>query len=411
MKISFIVNRFPCISETFILNQIIALLDRGHDVTIFAHNTGRSSLFHPIVEQYRLLERTFYFKTPPGNYLKRLLEGFFIGVKGLLKEPASTFRALDYFRLGRHALSLRPLYLVEPFIGRGDFEAIHCHFGPNGLDGVLIKQLLKLNAKIVVTFHGFDINVLPIRYQENIYSELFKKVDAFTVNTEFLRSKALNLGCPQAKLVTIPAALDIKQFDYVEKCIPISGVVQLASVGRLTEVKGTEFAISAVAQLVNDGYKVKYNIIGDGHLRQKLQTQADSLGLLKNQSIIFHGELTADKVRSVLSKCHIYVHPSIIHEDGAEEAQGLAIQEAQALGLPVVATNTGGIPEGLIDGISGYLVPERDPESIAQKIQFLIENSELWPQIGLAGRAFVEDKYDITYYIEKIEALYRGIID
>ena len=92
------------------------------------------------------------------------------------------------------------------------------------------------------------------------------------------------------------------------------------------------------------------------------------------------------------------------------EGQGLVLQEAQAMGLPVVSTWHNGIPEGVLDDVSGFLVPERDVHALAEKLFYLIEHPELWPAMGRAGRKFVEQRYDIKQLNKELVELYRAVI-
>jgi colanic acid/amylovoran biosynthesis glycosyltransferase len=95
--------------------------------------------------------------------------------------------------------------------------------------------------------------------------------------------------------------------------------------------------------------------------------------------------------------------------DGDAEGQGLFLQEAQACGLPVIATNHGALPEGMLPGKSGFLVPERDVEAMAERIDFLVAHPEIWPELGRAGRAFVAARYDIHRLNEQLVELYRDL--
>ena len=95
--------------------------------------------------------------------------------------------------------------------------------------------------------------------------------------------------------------------------------------------------------------------------------------------------------------------------EGDQEGQGLFLQEAQACGLPVIATQHGALPEGLLPGKSGFLVPERDGAAMVERIKFLIAHPEDWPKMGRQGRAFVAGRYDIRKLNEELVALYRDL--
>jgi colanic acid/amylovoran biosynthesis glycosyltransferase len=111
-----------------------------------------------------------------------------------------------------------------------------------------------------------------------------------------------------------------------------------------------------------------------------------------------------------MDEAHILLMPSITAANGDTEGQGLVLQEAQACGLPVLATDHNGFPEGMLPGLSGFLVPERDIESMAEKLAYMIEQPHLWPGWGRAGRAHIEAHYDIRKLSLRLEQLYRQAI-
>ena len=98
---------------------------------------------------------------------------------------------------------------------------------------------------------------------------------------------------------------------------------------------------------------------------------------------------------------------SVTASDGDMEGQGLVLQEAQAVGLPVVSTLHNGIPDGVLNGVSGYLVPEGDAHALAERVEYLIEHPGVWPEMGRCGREFVEKNYNIQMLNNKLIEIYR----
>jgi colanic acid/amylovoran biosynthesis glycosyltransferase len=183
--------------------------------------------------------------------------------------------------------------------------------------------------------------------------------------------------------------------------------VRLLTVARLTAIKGHEFALRAVAQLRRSVTALRYDIVGDGPLRKQLELLAGQLGL--NDAVVFHGACVGDEVGKLLAQAHLFLLCSV-NIEGDQEGQGLALQEAQACGLPVVATTHGALPEGLLDGKSGFLVPERKPEALAAQLKYLIEHAAEWPALGRAGRAFVQNGYDIRKLNAHLLRIYSDTI-
>ena len=171
MKIAFIVGVFPALSETFILNQITGLLDLGHDVEIFAGSNPNDKKMHHDIKKYRLMERVHY-TDMPYNKIKRILKAIFLIINYYPKAPIKILKSMNVFKYGKTALSLTLLYTIIPFLNK-KFDIIHCHFGPNGIIGVHLKEI-GIPGKYVTSFHGYDVNSYPKIMGENIYNVLFK---------------------------------------------------------------------------------------------------------------------------------------------------------------------------------------------------------------------------------------------
>ena len=132
MKIAVIIWEFPSLNETFVLDHITGLIDRGHDVDIYATAPKKEPKIHQDITGYDLLSRTIYrdgqeFKAPL-NWLLRALKGAPLVASGLIKNPRATLNSLNIFRLGREASSLTALYKVAPFLNFGTYDIVHCHF-------------------------------------------------------------------------------------------------------------------------------------------------------------------------------------------------------------------------------------------------------------------------------------------
>ena len=169
MRIAFIVDEFPTLSETFILNQITAFLDMGHDVQIFAGFNPEEKKVHRDVEKYQLMKRVHYFNMP-NSKIKRVLKAIFLVIANSYKSPINIVRSLNIFKYGKTALSLRLLYSLIPFLNK-IFDIIHCHFGPNGIIGVYLKEI-GIPGKYVTSFHGYDVNSYPKIAGEDVYNNL-----------------------------------------------------------------------------------------------------------------------------------------------------------------------------------------------------------------------------------------------
>ena len=430
LRIAFFTGTFPVISETFILRQITGLLDLGHEVDIYSDCAPEAGApTHPAFSQYRLRERTTYMDMPleiapwempvwpitgrtwpPGSAASihnsiraaRALPKF---LRCLARAPRLSVQVLRRSEYRYQAVSLSALYrLAKLCAARKSYDVLHAHFGPVANSFRFAKKLW--NAPLVVSFHGYDFCTAPRKEGADMYAKLFQMVDAVTVNSDFTAARLRELGCPASRLHKLPVGVDLNEFPFRERTAKPGEPIRFLTVARLVKIKGCEFSIRAFAKLRQKHPNAHYDIVGDGPLRSELEKLARELGLA--DGITFHGARDSTQVQTHMAQSHIFVLASVSVE-GDQEGQGLALQEAQATGLPVVATTHGAFPEGIISGKSGFLVPEANVEVLAERLTFLAEHPELWPKMGRQGRVFVEQQFDIRHLNRQLVALYQTL--
>jgi colanic acid/amylovoran biosynthesis glycosyltransferase len=407
MKIAFMVSQFPILSETFILNQIIGLLDRGHEVDIYANERGNWSKIHPSIEQYNLLERTYYLQKIPENLLLQIVKGMRLLLIIGSKNPFLVLKALNIFKYGSQALSFGLLYTIIPSLDKS-YNIIHCQFGTQSYRGMLFRKINAPQAKLITTFRGYDISGFVQKKGTYIYNKLFKKGDFFLANCEFFRQKAIQLGCDEQKIVVHRSGLDCSRFIFKPRYLSAGDRIRIATTGRLVEKKGIEYVIRAVAKQSKITPNLEYNIIGDGELKAELQQLIDELGV--GQIVRLLGWKNEREIVEILDKTHIFIAPSITAKDGNQDAPINVLKEAMAIGLPVISTYHGGIPELVEDGVSGFLVPERDADAIAEKLNYIIEHPEQWETMGKAGRDRVETYYNLDKLNDELVQIYERVL-
>jgi colanic acid/amylovoran biosynthesis glycosyltransferase len=175
----------------------------------------------------------------------------------------------------------------------------------------------------------------------------------------------------------------------------------------LVEKKGIRYGIEAVGCLIASGRPVRYTVIGEGPMRAELQELVRALDLLEH--VTFEGWKSHDEVVVWMKAADVLLVPSVIAADGDEEGIPNVAKEAMAMGLPVLATRHGGIPELIGDGVSGVLVPERDSAALAERLIELIDHPERWARMGTAARRRIEAEYDIERLNDELVALYRNV--
>jgi colanic acid/amylovoran biosynthesis glycosyltransferase len=407
MKIAFIVGQFPVLSETFILNQITGLILRGHKVDIYSYPTDDIHKVHPDVEKYDLLKHTHYYPRVPENYFWRLIKGLQLVFRHFSKAPLLFMRSLNIFKYGKRAASMRLLYAIVPLLDSEAYDIIHCQFGMYGIDGMIYRDIGAIKGKLITSFRGYDISWYVKESGEQVYNELFAKGDFFLANCEFFRHRAIKLGCDEQKIIVHGSSIDCSKFTFKTRHPHPDGKIRIATTGRLVEKKGIEYSIRAVAKLTNIHPNIEYNIIGDGYLKEHLQQLIEELSVTQQVNLL--GWKNQKEIIEILDKTHLFIAPSVTAEDGNQDAPVNTLKEAMAMGLPVIGTLHGGIPELVKDGISGFLVPERDADAISKMVSYLIKHPEIWQEMGSSGRAYVEKHYDINKLNDELVEIYHQV--
>ncbi|MBI5739852.1 MAG: glycosyltransferase [Nitrospirae bacterium] len=402
MNVAFIVNEFPSVSQTFVLNQITALKDLGHRVFIFAERPSGHGKIHKKYEQYHLMENTAYHDVPR-NKLLRFCRGLRYVVRYLPRNFTAVARSLDFFRYGKRAASLNLLYLVIPFIKNGPFDIVHCQFGVLGLKGTLLKQTGAVKCGMITSIRGFDITKY-LKKHPGAYDELFREGDLFLPVSRSLSRLLAREGCDRQKILIHHSGIDCSAIQYKERKRTADETIKLITIARLVEKKGVAFAIEAVARVIGKGKKISYSIIGDGILRDELRNMIKRLGVEAQVELL--GWKTHEEALLLLRDAHVMLAPSITSTESDQEGIPNALKEAMASGMPVISTLHGGIAELVQDGVSGFLVPERDPDALAKRLLYLIEHHEMWPEMGRQGRKMIEENYDINKLSRELAEIY-----
>ncbi len=405
MKIAFLCNQFPKLSETFILNQITGLIDRGHEVDVYAGGTENESELHDDIVKYDLLKRTFYYEYMPDNKLLRFKKAAALIRDNFHKERGAFVRALNVLKFGRDAASLRNVYRIIPFLNRSHYDIIHCQYGPNGELGVLLRALGIFNGKIVTTFHGYDIR-LGLEKGGGIYRRLFDRGDVFIAISPYNHDNLLKLGLDPGRIVYHPVGIDLKQFAY--KCpggpAGEGKRIRVLTVARLVQEKGLAYGVHAIRKTLQrlPRLNIEYNIIGSGPLDAELAALVRSLNL--EEVVYLRGAKNRSQIVEAYKKSDIFLLPSVA------EALPVVAMEAEAVGLPVMATRVGSMDKIVLNGETGFCVPPSDPDALADGLCFLIDHPEIWPKMGQLGRRHVEDNFNIDTLNDRLVDLYVQLL-
>ena len=404
LRIAFVLRQFPLLSETFILNQIIGLTKSGHAIDIFTfEKIELKGVDHRKFINHKLFDKQIYMFTFPQGRIKRILRVAFIFISNIFKNWKIIFKCLDHKKYGQSE-AINNLFKLEPFLKK-NYDIVHCQFGPQANELIFLKDLIDI--KFVTSFRGYDVSSYIKNNSEDVYNELFIKGDKFLPVCDYFTDRIINLGCDQKKVNVLYSGIDPSEFMYNLPKLDKSKNIRIISIGRLVEKKGLEYAILAIKKLQKEYNNIIYKIIGDGKERKKLQELTESFGL--KSIITFTNNIPDDEVRKCLHESDVFLLPCITAENGDQEGIPNVIKEAMACGVPVVSTFHSGITELVENNVTGCLVPEKDVDSIVEKIKFLTNNPETYIKISKNARNVIENHFNIDELNKKLEYIYCEI--
>jgi colanic acid/amylovoran biosynthesis glycosyltransferase len=370
MHVTMLLDRFPVVSETFISTAMGGLVRSGVDVRVLARRRPpRGEPVHQAVRELGLVGRTTYVdaELPPD---------------------------------ARGANGSVPLVA-------GCTDVLHAHFGPNALRFLFARA--QADAPLVATFHGFDFGADPRLHGRDMYTALWEVADVVTHNSEHARRALAELGCPSEKLRLLRMPVDVASLPFRPRELRDGERLRIVTVGRLVEKKGHETALRALAECRDALPPFTYEVVGDGSLAGRIAALTRDLRL--GGEVTFHGARDDAFVRRLLGEAHVFLLASRTAKNGDVEGAPVALAEAQACGLPVVSTTAGGITEVVLDGRSGVLVAEGDNSALAAALVWTVDHRASWPTMGAAGRAHVEQAFDVTVTTRQLLALYADAIE
>lgn len=409
MKIAFVVSEFPTLSETFILNQIVGLIELGYEVDIYSSTRRSDPKVHPDVEKYHLLARTHYAVPMPKARLQRILKAINLFATNFPKAPGITLRALNVFKHGKRLGPFTLLYEVGPWLKKGSsYDILLCHFGWSGLKAAGLKDIGAIRGKIITVFHGIDISLYLQEAGDRVYDDLLQKLDLALPISELWRQQLIRLNCDPNKILVHRMGIDCQKFAFTLRVPHADNSVRIVTIARLVEKKGVEYGIRAVAKLVKLYPNIRYQIVGDGMLKTQLEALVQELNVASQVQLL--GWKQQEEVKEILDTADIFLAPSVTSKQGDKEGIPVVLMEAMAMGLPILSTLHSGIPELVEDGVSGFLVPERDVDALAQKLKYLIEHPRIWGEMGKAGREFVQNYHDIERLNKQLVKVFKQLV-
>jgi glycosyltransferase involved in cell wall biosynthesis len=323
---------------------------------------------------------------------------------------------LDRFPV-EELVRLRARHLTEPGLApqAADYlreryrpDLIHAHFGWSGNAMLLLKQCLRV--PLVLTMGGRDAGLqMKLPHFDRLYRILLDSADRVICVSRDLAERMLDAGVDPARVQVIYRGTDLGEFAFVDRSgRPPGQPITVLTVGRMVEKKGHRHAFAALAPLVREGHDIRLVVVGEGEAYRALRRLRGQLGLKRH--IEFFGMTDHAGVREQMGRADLLLQSSITPESGDTEGIPNVIVEAQATGLPVVATRHGGIVEAVRDGETGILVAERDDSAMTAALLALVEDRERRLSMGRAARKLVESQFAFDTQVAEHLALYRRVV-
>jgi colanic acid/amylovoran biosynthesis glycosyltransferase len=279
-------------------------------------------------------------------------------------------------------------------------KLVHAHFASGGRTALPLARTMQV--PLVVTFHGADVTVRGSK--KGTFQRLAEQASLFLCVSNFIRERAIEAGFPSHKLLVHSIGIDRGLFSPSTSAEKPQGVL---FVGRLVEKKGCEYVLRAMRIVQQTHTECELTIIGDGPLRSSLETLAKDLKVRCQ----FRSTQPETVVRDALRRAKIFCVPSVTAANGDSEGLGMVFAEAQAMGVPVVSTVHGGIPEVVMNGVTGLLTAERDYESLAGALSLLLGDEDLWDRLHQAALLRIELHFDLMKQTALLERIYDRILE
>jgi len=393
MRIGYMMSRFPKLTETFVLREMIEMERLGIPVEVYPLQREKASTVHP--EAVPFVDRARFTPWMNATILLCCLRTFCRKPLVVLRTLTTLIKAnwgSRRYLSGAILFFPKALYLAE-VMRRDRITHLHAHFASHpAMVGWVIHQLTGLPYSF--TAHGSDLHRDRHMLREKVDDAAF-----VATISDYNRNLILDEceHAPQSKVHVVHCGIDSGVFPERDSPTPFdqdNGPLQLACIGTLHEVKGQEYLLRACHLLQERGIEYRCHLIGDGPDLSELTRLVNELNL--TESVVFHGRLTSDEIREVIREVDLIVAPSVPTSDGRREGIPVVLMEGMASGLVAVASDLSGIPELVIPGKTGVLCPPRDSREIADSIEALAASRDLREHLAAGGLAIVREEFDVA---------------
>lgn len=402
MRILYVLGTFPMLSsETFILSEMVELVNLGHEITIIA-DLKESGNIHNEAVRSGLISRTI---TPDREYFRgidKLKDFLGKSLLDLVRRPIITIRSLVvsvYYM--KDPWSVMDVYLGLRSAVDLEIDLVHSPFSIR--KHVLKAYLIHLQKKRPFT--------LTMRAREIFQSQELNKLKKFqriieeasaviTISEYNKRLIEKNFGIRDIRIIRSSINTDKFKPSIVDKRRKITTIC------RFIEKKGVEYLIEAISILKKKGYRdLEFLLIGEGSLLNNYRDMIENLGI--SDLLTIKEPMTQEEVMFELSDTMVFCLPSVVASDKDMDMLPNVIKEAMSMGIPVVTSRVPGIEELIKDGQNGIIVQQRDPSGIANALIRLMENDDIRSSLGKMGRKTIISDFSARNETIKLEKVFK----
>jgi colanic acid/amylovoran biosynthesis glycosyltransferase len=316
LRVAFALGIFPLVSETFVIDQIAQLSDRGVEVDVFSLTRGDETHVSQTYFDYDMGSKVEYLDYPL-RWLPRFRGAWPKALSLAGRHPRILLRTLNVLRYRRWTLSLKLLYWVEPLAGR-EYDVVHCHFGTVARDFVKVRDAAMLNAPLVTSFYGVDVSRVFRDEPPSYYDDLKKACSLYFVMSADMKRRVVEHGFPADQVRVHPVSIAVEDYPFGIRTLSDAEELRLMAVGRFVEKKGFDDLLRALAIVKERSNRpVSCVVVGGGPLEPELRRLSESLGL--QDVVCFPGLMAVEEVIERFSDTHLLVQPSKTAADGDME--------------------------------------------------------------------------------------------
>ena len=391
IKVCYIVSTFPRSEDDpevpWLPETVRRLRDKGIDVEVLASSfRGLSSheLFGIKVHRFRYFPKRWESLTHDEGAPNKL------GTRAVYK-----LAALCYILFGAWG--------AMALCARKKFDILHVHWPfPHGIFGYFASKVR--GSKVILQFHGAELLLMnQFGFVKPVLRALLKRSDGVIANSSFTARKVREIY--ETEVAVIPFGAAVQEMEGQDKLVSEKRILYL---GRLIERKGVEYLVRAMPIVRSMGVDAKLTIAGDGHARASIQRTIaeEQIG----DRVEMAGKVSDEQKRALYRDCDVFVLPAIVDSRGDTEGLGVVLLEALSYQKPVIASKVGGIPDVIRDGETGLLVPEKDPQALAETIARVLSDGDLAASLGERGYQYAKRIFDWDRVVGEMIGLYAKVL-